>query len=132
MTDIYKAYKKQVVGLPEMADRLQRAGSLRLYPAPIESQQEEFAKLSHRLLSLKTDLRGSVISVASSMSGEGSSFVSYNLATFLGLVFEQKVVWIDGNFRSPQRKLLDYDGVTFAELLRDPTLADVLPCGHPT
>ena len=128
MSDIYQAYKKQVVGLPEMADRLQRVGSLRLYPSPAESQQEEFAKLSHRLLCMKQDLRGSVIAVASSTSGEGASFVSYNLATFLGLVYEQKVAWIDGNFRSPQGKLRDHEELTFADLLRDPQGASGLPC----
>ena len=128
MTDIYQAYKKQVVGLPEMTERLQRAGSLRLFPALHELQQEEFAKLSHRLLSMKQDHVGSVLSVASSVSGEGASFVSYNLANFLGLVFDQKVIWIDGNFRSPQKKLMEQDGVTFADMLRRPALVEDLPC----
>lgn len=128
MTIIHQAYKKQGVSLPEMAERLKQAGSTGLYPPPHESQQEEFAKLCLRLLSIKKDMRGSVIPVASSASGEGSSFVSFNLASVLGLVYEQKVAWLDGNFRSPQKKLLDHKGATFADILRNPRLADELPC----
>lgn len=128
MSKIYQAYQKQGTNLPEIAERLKQAGSLRLYPPPHESQQEEFAKLSLRLLSIKKDHQGSVIAVASSASGEGSSFISFNLATVLGLVYDQKVIWIDGNFRSPQKMLMDHKGATFADILRDPRMVADLPC----
>jgi len=128
MSKIYQAFQKQGADLPEIAERLKQTGLLRLYPPPHESQQEEFAKLSLRLLSIKKDHEGSAIAVASSASGEGSSFVSFNLATVLGLVYEQKVAWIDGNFRSPQKMLMDHKGPTFADILRDPRLAADLPC----
>jgi polysaccharide biosynthesis transport protein len=128
MNTIYEAYNKQVMGMPEMTERLHQVGSLRLYQPPHESQQEEFAKLSLRLLEMKCEDQGTVLAVASSMSGEGASFVSYSMATVLGLVYEQKVAWIDGNFRSPQKKLQGQDGSTFADLLRDPDLSSDLPC----
>ncbi len=76
---------------------------------------------------VENDDKGIAIAMASSSPGEGSSFVSYNLATFLGLVYDQKVAWIDGNILSPQEKLKDQDGVTFSDLLEDPNLASKLP-----
>ena len=129
MSKIYQAYKKQGAELPDIAERLKRVGSMQLYPPPHESQQEEFAKLCLRLLSIKEDHRGSVIAVASSASGEGSSFISFSLATVMGLVYDQNVAWIDGNFRSPQKKLMGHQGVTFADVLRDPGRVDELSSG---
>ncbi len=128
MSKILQAYKKKGVSSAEISDRLQRAGSLQLFPQPHASQQEEFSRLSLRLLSLKNEGKGTAIALASSSQGEGSSFVSYNLATFLGLVYDQKVAWIDGNILSPQDKLRDHDGITFSELMQDPALAEQLPC----
>ncbi len=128
MSKILQAYKKKGASSSEISDRLQRAGSLQLFPQPHASQQEEFSRLSLRLLSLKNDGRGTVIAMASSSPGEGSSFVSYNLAAFLGLVYDQKVAWIDGNVLSPQGKLQDQSGVSFSDLLNDPKLVSQLPC----
>lgn len=128
MSKIFQAYKKQVIGLPEMSERLHRVGNQQLFQPPHKTQQEEFAKLSHRLLTLKDENRGAVYTIASSVAGEGASFVSYSVATILALVYEQKVVWIDSNFRSPQKKLQTMTGPTFADLLRDPDLVVKLPC----
>ncbi len=127
MTIINQALKKRGVNFSEMGERLKQAGNLHLYPPPHESQQEEFAKLCLRLLSNKKGVRGSVIGLASSASGEGSSFISFNLASILGYVYQQKVAWIDGNFRSPQMQLQGYRGPTFVDLLKNPKLADELP-----
>ena len=128
MSKILQAYKKKGATSSEISDRLQRAGSLQLFPQPHVSQQEEFSRLSLRMLSLKNEDNGTIIAMASSASGEGSSFVSFNMATFLGLVYDQKVAWIDGNTLSPQEQLQDQEGLSFTDLLREPVLSSELPC----
>ena len=128
MTIINQALKKRGSTPSELGERLRRAGNLHLYPPPHESQQEEFAKLCLRLLSAKKAAQGSVISVASSASGEGSSFISFNAASILGLAYQQTVVWLDGNFRAPQRQLQGHSGPTFVDLLQNPELVSELPC----
>lgn len=127
MSNIYQAYKKQGVDYPDIAERLQRAGSLQLFPQPHQSQQEEFSRLSLRLLKMKEEERGLVIAMASSATGEGASFVSYNLATFLALVYDQKVAWIDSNTLNPQEELKHHEGASLAELLKEPERARELP-----
>ncbi len=103
-----------------------KAGSISLFPSPEGSQKADFNKLANRLLGLRLENRGAVLAFGSSAAGEGASFVSYNTAMFLATAYHQKVVWIDGNFISPQTKLLGQERNTFSSLLREPGKVDDL------
>ena len=121
MSKIFDAYKKKAGDGLDLTLELSRSGSVALYPQPLGSQQDDFNRLANRLLDLRSGTRGTVIGIASSASGEGSSFVSYNAALYLASNYHQKVVWIDGNFLSPQAQLRDQSGPTFSSLLQDPS-----------
>ena len=132
MSKIYEAYRKRVGDAPDLSLEIGRAGTVALYPMPDATQQGEFNQLANRLLSLKRDDRGAVLAFASTASGEGASFVSYNTALMLATVYHQKVCWIDANFQSPQKQLLHVDGPSLATLLQNPDkLADLRPAGNP-
>ena len=120
MSKIFDAYRKKVGGLSDLSMEIGKAGSISLYPSPEGSQKADFNKLANRLLGLRLENRGAVLSFASSAAGEGASFVSYNTALFLAAVYHQKVVWIDGNFMAPQTKLLGQDRNSFSSLLQNP------------
>lgn len=133
MSKIYEAYRKRVGEMPDLTIELGRVGTVALYPMPDATQQGEFSQLANRLLDHKREDRGAVIAFASTASGEGASFVSYNAALMLATVYHQKVCWIDGNFQSPQKLLLHNDGPTLATLLQNPErVADLRPAGNPT
>jgi Mrp family chromosome partitioning ATPase len=131
MSKIYEAYRKRTGDAPDLTIEIGRVGTLALFPMPDATQQDEFSHLSNRLLNLKRDDRGSVISFASSATGEGASFVSYNTALMLATVYHQRVAWIDANFLSPQKALMHADSPSFAALLQSPErLAELRPTGN--
>lgn len=133
MSKIYEAYRKRVGDMPDLTIELGRVGTVALYPMPDATQQGEFSQLANRLLDHKRDDRGAVIAFASTASGEGASFVSYNAALMLATVYHQKVCWIDGNFQAPQKALTHVEGPTLAALLQNPErLAELRPTGNPT
>ena len=126
MSKIFDAYRKKVGSLSDLSLEIGKAGSISLYPSPEGSQMSDFNKLANRLLGLRLENRGAVLAFGSSAAGEGASFVSYNTALYLATVYHQKVVWIDGNFISPQIKLMGQERHTFSSLLRDPGNVDDL------
>ena len=126
MSKIFDAYRKKVGAMPDLSLEIGKAWSVSLYPSPEGSQKKYFNKLANRLLGLRLENRGAVLAFGSSASGEGASFVSYNTAMFLATAYHQKVVWIDGNFISPQKKLLGHERNTFSSLLREPGKVDDL------
>ena len=133
MSKIYEAYRKRVGDLPDLTVELGRVGTVALYPMPDATQQGEFSQLANRLLDHKREDRGAVIAFASTASGEGASFVSYNAALMLATVYHQKVCWIDANFQSPQKALTHTDGPSLATLLQNPErLSELRPAGNPT
>ena len=91
MSKIYEAYRKRVGDAPDLGLEIGRVGTVVLYPMPDATQQGEFNQLANRLLSLKRDDRGAVLAFASTASGEGASFVSYNTGLMLSTVYHQKV-----------------------------------------
>jgi Mrp family chromosome partitioning ATPase len=93
----------------------------RLYPVPPPSQLGEFEQLASALITRHDGTNGQVVVFASTTSGEGASYVSYNVARHLSYMLDRKVAWVDANFRSPQRKLAD-EGVDFRSLLENPSL----------
>lgn len=133
MSKIYEAYRKRVGDDPDLSIELGRAGTVALYPMPHATQQAEFSQLANRLLDHKREDRGAVIAFASTASGEGASFVSYNTALMLATVYHQKVCWIDANFQTPQKALAHAEGPSLATLLQNPErLAELRPAGNPT
>lgn len=126
MSKIFDAYRKRVGEGADLGLEIGKAGVVSLYPSPAGAQQEDFNKLANRILGLRREDRGSVLAFASSASGEGASFVSYSAAMFLATTYKQNVVWIDGNFLSPQKKLLGRGQATFSSLLQDPDRVDDL------
>jgi Mrp family chromosome partitioning ATPase len=126
VSKIFDAYRKKVGDVSDISLEIGKAGSISLYPSPEGSQKNDFNKLANRLLGLRLENRGTVLSFASSAAGEGASFVSYNTALYLATVYHQKVVWIDANFLAPQVKLMGQDRNTFSSLLQDPEKVDDL------
>ncbi|MFH2052571.1 MAG: hypothetical protein ABIK96_08920 [bacterium] len=120
MSKIFDAYKKRLGDAPDLPQELGRTGTISLFPIPADPQREEFNRLASRLLGMRLESRGSVISFASSSRGEGSSYVSYQAAFFLANAYKMKVAWIDGNFLSPQKQLRNSDSLTLCDLLQDP------------
>lgn len=126
MSRIFDAYKKQSEPIVDLAREVNQVGFKPLFPTPTEIQQADFHKLANRLLGLRSGTNASVLCFASTTTGEGASFISYNAAVILAQVYHQKVVWIDGNFLSPHAKLNAGDRVKFSALLRDPEQVDHL------
>lgn len=120
MSRIFDAYKKQGEVVVDLAREVSQIGFKPLFPSPTEVQQADFYKLSNRLLGVRSGSNASVLGFASTTSGEGASFVSYNAAVILAQVYHQKVAWVDGNFLSPHAKLNAGDGIKFGSLLQDP------------
>lgn len=132
MSKIYEAYRKRVGDEPDLTIELGRVGTVALYPMPDATQQAEFSQLANRLLDHKREDRGAVIAFASTASGEGASFVSYNTALMLATVYHQKVCWLDANFQTPQKALAHAEGPTLATLLQNPErLSELRPAGNP-
>ncbi|MFH1842203.1 MAG: CpsD/CapB family tyrosine-protein kinase [bacterium] len=128
MSKIFEAYKKRTGGDPDLAFELTRSGEVALFPTPPSRQLAEFSELANMMLRLRRPETGLVLSFASSVSGEGSSYVSYNAALQLAHTLNQKVIWIDANFKSPQRKLYSSRNLTFAAVLQEPeSLRDLAP-----
>lgn len=90
----------------------------------------QFERLADSLINLSRERAEGSSSVvfSSTLRGEGCSFISYNIARHLSVMLGSKVVWIDGNFISPQRRLMN-GGVGFRELLRDPSRVEEIASG---
>jgi Mrp family chromosome partitioning ATPase len=132
MSKIFEAYKKTMGNLPDLTMAVEQAGSLALYPAPVGVQRNDFNKLANRLLGLRAGTAGAVLAFGSSAPGEGASYVSYNAAMYLAKVYEQKVAWVDGNFLSPQKKLIQHGSHSFSSLLKAPEeAAGIAPFENP-
>jgi Mrp family chromosome partitioning ATPase len=134
LSKIFDAYRMKTAEKAAVDPRREvaGAGSIALFPRPKPQQQEEFNRLAQRTLSLKTPGRGAVIALASSTSGEGASYVSFQLAMSLAQVYGQKVAWVDANFLSPQAALDRPGIVSLGSLLEDPgSVSHFGPVGNP-
>lgn len=119
MSKILAAMQKSSPKGVDFTQRLQTIDRGNLFPLPEEGQIREFEQLANSLINLHDGQRGKTVVFASTYSGEGSSYVSYNCARYLTLLLDRKVAWIDGNFRNPHQKLLRQD-LNFFDLLTDP------------
>jgi len=126
MSKIFDAYKKQAGKSLDLTQQVKRAGIFTLFPPPAGPQQDDFDRLANRILHLRLRDRGIALAFASSSSGEGCSYVSYNAAMVLAQDYGKKVAWIDANYVSPQARLMDHSAVSLVELLEDPDRVDSL------
>ncbi len=123
MSTIRQALRKSRGGDIDFRTELAAMDGVELFPPARGRQREEFAQLANMMLEFKSPSRGASIVFASSVSGEGASFVSYQTARELAFTLDRRVFWIDANPYSPQRKLMARSQVTFQELLQDPEIA---------
>ena len=128
MSKILDSVKIRSGGEDEINLRLANLGRNSLFPLPRERQRREFETITNSLMNLHDGSSGEVVVFASSVKGEGASFVSYNVARFISVIFDRSVAWVDANFRSPQKKLHS-DGIDFRSLLQDPDLVASIPAG---
>ena len=126
MSKILRAMRKASGAENQFEFRLATADQVNLFPPPGPKQMAEFEQLVNSLISYHDGTTGQVVVFASAASGEGTSFVSYNVARHLSVMMDRKVAWIDGNFRSPQKQLPD-EGVNFRQLLEYPDCFSELP-----
>ncbi len=96
-----------------------------LFPQPPGRQMVEFERLANSLIAMQRGQTGVSITFTSSVSGEGNSYVSFNVARHLSIILDLRVAWIDANFVSPLRKPIDCP-VDFRSLLVEPELTDKL------
>jgi len=129
MSKILQAMKKSSAGTSDLAKRLASIDHLKLFPPPQVSQQADFEKLVNSLIRMHDGMGGLVVVFSAASSGEGNSFVSYNVALQLHAMMDRKVAWIDGNFLSPQPKLVNEEH-NFRNLLQDPGLWKGFPVSN--
>ena len=96
-----------------------------LFPKPPGAQMAEFERLANSMIAMLSGESGITVTFASSIKGEGNSYVSFNVARHLSIILDMRVAWIDANFVSPLRKSID-SPVDFRNLLLDPQLASKL------
>jgi protein-tyrosine kinase len=132
MSKIFEAYKKRAGGEPDLSQEVTRAATQTLFPSPPGRQRLEFNELANSLLRLQKTGSGLALGFAASVAGEGASYVSHQVAIQLALNLRKRVIWIDGNFRDPQRKLGAGSSLSFAALLQAPDrLAELAPDASP-
>jgi len=117
MSKILEAMRK-TDGTSDFGFRLETLGGERLFPTPSGKQIAEFERLANELVSMHTGERGMVLAFASSVTGEGASYVSFNVARHLSFLLDRKVAWVDANFQNPQRRL-DAEVCDFRSMLED-------------
>lgn len=125
-----EAMAKGAQGDYDLVYNLETMGDAPLFPQPAHRQMIEFERLADSLINISRQETGggSTVVFSSTLRGEGCSFVSYNVARHLSVMLDSKVAWVDGNFISPQRKLMG-KGVGFRDLLRAPERVDEIASG---
>lgn len=119
MSKILEARRRTAIPAGDFAFQLSTLDGVSLFPPPPESQKAEFEQLVNSLIALHDGVNGQVVVFASTVSGEGTSYVSYNVARYLSFMMDRKVAWVDANFRSPQRPPRE-QSTSFRELLQAP------------
>lgn len=120
MSQILEAYRKRGDGGEEIRFAAPDPDREHLFPVPPKQQKTDFSQLVSLLVQFRQERSGAVFCFASSTSGEGASYVSYNVARVLAQTFDRHVAWVDANFRSPQRLLAASQTMSFADLLDAP------------
>lgn len=121
MSKILRAMHKDTGVSADFGARLQSVDTVRLFPLPHPSQMSEFAQLVNTLIGMHDGRSGLIIVFSAASAGEGTSYVSYNVARQLTVMLDRKIAWVDANFQSPQLRL-EHDTLNFRNLLLDPNL----------
>ena len=121
MSKILKAMRKAPGAAADFGARLQSVDTVRLFPLPHPAQMPEFAQLVNSLIGLHDGRTGLTIVFSAASAGEGTSYVSYNVARQLTVMLDRKIAWVDANFMAPQPRL-EHETLNFRSLLRDPDL----------
>lgn len=124
MSDILNASQSSS-GESDFEYQLATADGGDLYPIPSGNVLNEVERISGSLLDLRRGKGGQVFTFASTVQGEGSSFVSYSIARHISFMIDKKVAWVDANFRTPQNKL-NSESANFREMLENPSSFDNL------
>jgi len=119
MSKVLEAMRKTATSGVELERRLKSIDRGNIFPVAQGDRAEEFVNLANSLANLATEGLGTIVVFASTTKGEGSSYVSYNCARYLTLLFDRKVAWVDANFRSPQKKIAGSE-LNLKSLLQDP------------
>lgn len=129
MSKILAAMQRRSGNVIDFAYNLETIDSGGHFPVPAAEQMAEFERLANTLINLHTGAKGVSVTFAATVSGEGSSFVSYNVARHLSLMLNKRVVWIDANFQSPAVRSVN-ESADFRTLLEEPAEADCLMAGR--
>jgi Mrp family chromosome partitioning ATPase len=119
MSRILDAMRKVSPGDVDIGVRLAAIDRGNLYPVPDERAVGEFERLATTLLHMANGGGGQTVIFASTTSGEGSSYVSYNCARMMATMLERPIAWVDANFNSPTAKLAGQE-LNLRDLLSDP------------
>jgi Mrp family chromosome partitioning ATPase len=125
LSKIMSAMRKKSGLSLDLEFKLKTLDSVELFPKPSGPQMAEFERLANALISLYDGENGVAVTFASSVSGEGNSYVSFNVARHLSLMLDLRVAWIDANFVAPLKKPIECP-VDFRSLLLDSQLVDNL------
>ncbi len=119
MSRILDAMRKAAPGDTDLSVRLATLDHGNLFPLPNKSVIQEFKQLATSLIHLRESSPSKVVVFASTTSGEGTSYVSYNCARIMTLLLDRPIAWVDANFSSPTRQSQDQE-LNFRDLLLDP------------
>jgi Mrp family chromosome partitioning ATPase len=123
MSKILEAMRKVSPGEGEIGVRLAAIDRGNLFPVPDAQMATEFERLATSLLHLANGNSGQTVVFASTTSGEGTSYVSYNCARMMATMLDRPIAWVDANFESPTAKLSNHE-LNLRDLLVQP---DSLP-----
>jgi len=128
MSKILDAMHRSAGGHLDFEYSLRTIDSVQLFPPPRARQLEDFERLANSLIMQSDGRRGLAVTFASTARGEGTSFVSYNVARHLSVLLDKRVAWVDANFVSPTRKAQGM-GTDLRTMLQDPERALRLKTG---
>jgi Mrp family chromosome partitioning ATPase len=119
MSRILEAMRKAAPGDVDLSVRLASIDRGNLFPLPDAQATREFEQLATSLIHLCESATGQAVVFASTTSGEGASYVSYNCARMMALLLDRPIAWVDGNFESPTVKVQNQE-LNFRDLLVNP------------
>ena len=128
MSRILEAMRKSASGDNDLSLRLATIDRGNLFPLPDARSMQEFKQLSTSLIHLCETSNSKSVVFASTTSGEGASYVSYNCARVMTLLLDRPIAWVDGNFNSPTVKIQNQE-LNFRDLLVDPGKMPHMPAG---
>jgi len=128
MSKILDAMHKSSGAELDFQYNLRTIDSGQLFPLPKGNQMEEFERLANSLIMHFDGQHGLAVTFASTARGEGTSYVSYNVARHLSVLLDKRVAWIDANFVAPTRKAQGM-GVDLRTILEEPERASETKTG---